>query len=706
MAGQRRRTDQIIPSQANALTMQMQGLRHPDIVMSLAVVGVLMIMLLPLPRFALDILLAFNITLAIVVLLVGMQVRKPLEFSVFPSVLLMVTLFRLSLNIASTRLILLHGNEGPAAAGEVIRAFGNFVVGGSYTVGLVIFVILVVINFVVVTKGAGRIAEVAARFTLDAMPGKQMSIDADLNSGLVNEAEARRRRKEVSEEADFYGAMDGASKFVRGDAIAAVIIILVNIVGGLTIGILQQGMSLASAAQNYTLLTVGEGLVAQVPALIISTAAGIVVTRAASDGSLGHEIASQVFFSPKVLGTASVILIGLGIVPGLPHVAFLLLGGLSGWLAYELNQQAQQPTVEVQAAAAKPTETTPSVVPLDLMEVQVGYGLIGLVDGDRGGALLDRIKGLRRQIASEMGFVIPPIHIRDNLQLRPNDYAVVLKGVELVRGEVLPGHILAIDPGTARKGVVQGIPTKEPAFGLPALWISEAAREQEQMVGYTVVDGSSAIATHLSEIIKRHAYELLGRQEVQALLEEVGKVHPKLVEELVPALLPLGAIVRILSNLLREGVPIRDLRTILEAVADHATVSKDTDSLTEAARQALARTITKQYVSPDGVLPVISLDPRLDRALVEQVTANGQGVYWTVDPNVSQRLIGALKSAAERVAARGQQPVILCSPVLRRHIRRLTDRVLSTVPVLAPNEIDGMATIKSAETIRIGDEAA
>ena len=687
--------------------MQMNIFRHPDILMSLGVVGVLMIMLLPLPRFALDILLAFNIMLAIVVLLVGMQVRKPLEFSVFPSVLLMVTLFRLSLNIASTRLILLHGNEGPAAAGEVIRAFGNFVVGGSYTVGLVIFVILVVINFVVVTKGAGRIAEVAARFTLDAMPGKQMSIDADLNAGLINESDARRRRKEVSEEADFYGAMDGASKFVRGDAVAAVIIILVNILGGLTIGILQQGMSLAAAAQNYTLLTVGEGLVAQVPALIISTAAGIVVTRAASDGNLGHEIASQVFFSPKVLGTASAILLGLGIVPGLPHIAFLLLGGLSGWLAYELNQQALQPTVDVQeAAAVKPVEPTPSVVPLDLMEVQVGYGLIGLVDGDRGGALLDRIKGLRRQIAADMGFVVPPIHIRDNLQLRSNDYAVVLKGVELVRGEVLPGHVLAIDPGTARKGVVQGIPTKEPAFGLPALWIPEVGREQAQMVGYTVVDGSSAIATHLSEIIKRHAYELLGRQEVQILLEELGKSHPKLVEELVPALLPLGAIVRILSNLLREGVPIRDLRTILEAVADHATVSKDPDSLTEAARQALARTITKQYLSPDGILPVISLDPRLDRALVEQVSTSGQGSYWAVDPNVSHRLIGALKLAAERVAARGQQPIILCSPVLRRHIRRLTDRVLSTVPVLAPNEIDGIATIKSAETIRIGDEAA
>ncbi len=704
---QRQRSEETVPGREGLSGMQINVFRQPDILMSLGVVGVLMIMLLPLPRFALDILLAFNITLAIVVLLVGMQVRKPLEFSVFPSVLLMVTLFRLSLNIASTRLILLHGNEGPAAAGEVIRAFGNFVVGGSYTVGLVIFVILVVINFVVVTKGAGRIAEVAARFTLDAMPGKQMSIDADLNAGLINETDARRRRKEVSEEADFYGAMDGASKFVRGDAVAAVIIILVNIIGGLTIGILQQGMSLAAAAQNYTLLTVGEGLVAQVPALIISTAAGIVVTRAASDGNLGHEIASQVFFSPKVLGTASAILLGLGVVPGLPHVAFLLLGGLSGWLAYELNQQALQPTVESQqAAVAKPIEPTPSVAPLDLMEVQVGYGLIGLVDGDRGGALLDRIKGLRRQIAADMGFVVPPIHIRDNLQLRPNDYAVVLKGVELVRGEILPGHVLAIDPGTARKGTVQGIPTKEPAFGLPALWIPEAGREQAQIGGYTVVDGSSAIATHLSEIIKRHAYELLGRQEVQVLLEELGKAHPKLVEELVPALLPLGAIVRILSNLLREGVPIRDLRTILEAVADHATVSKDPDSLTEAARQALARTITKQYLSPDGILPVISLDPRLDRALVEQVTASGQGSYWAVDPNVSHRLIGALKLAAERVAARGQQPIILCSPVLRRHIRRLTDRVLSTVPVLAPHEIDGIATIKSAETIRIGDEAA
>ncbi|WP_447980728.1 flagellar biosynthesis protein FlhA [Candidatus Nitrospira bockiana] len=681
-------------------------LRHPDVLMSVGVVAVLMIMLLPLPRFALDVLLAFNITLAILVLLVGMQVRKPLEFSVFPSVLLMVTLLRLSLNIAATRLILLHGNEGTGAAGEVIRAFGHFVVGGSYTVGLVVFVILVVINFVVVTKGAGRIAEVAARFTLDAMPGKQMSIDADLNAGLINEAEARRRRREVAEEADFYGAMDGASKFVRGDAIAAVIIILVNIIGGLAIGVLQQGMTLAAAAQNYTLLTVGEGLVAQVPALIVSTAAGIVVTRAASDANLGQDIADQMLISSKVLATASGILVALGLVPGLPHVAFLLLGGAVGWAAYELHKQEQQPTAAPEAAAsAKPAEAAPQVVPLDLMEVQVGYGLIGLVDGERGGTLLERIKGLRRQVAADMGFLVPPIHIRDNLQLRPNEYAVLLKGVELVKGEVLPGHVLAIDPGTARKGVVQGIATKEPAFGLPALWVPEAGREQAQMAGYTVVDGSSAIATHLSEIIKRHASELLGRQEVQGLLDDVAKSYPKLVEELVPSVLPLGVVVRVLANLLREGVPIRDLRTILEAIADQATVSKDPDGLTEAARQALARTITKQYVGPDGTLPVISLDPRLDRTLVEQATA-GQGGFWGIDPSVAHKLLAALKQAAERLAARGQQPVILCSPVLRRHVRKLTDRVLPAVPVLGMNEIDAMAKITAAETIRLSEEGS
>ena len=543
-----------------------QLIKHPDVVISVGVVAILMVMLLPLPRFLLDLLLSFDITLSVIILLVGLQVRRPIEFSVFPSVLLMITLFRLSLNIASTRLILLHGNEGAGAAGEVIRAFGNFIVGGNYTVGLVVFSILVIINFVVVTKGAGRVAEVAARFTLDAMPGKQMSIDADLNAGLINEADARRRRREIAEEADFYGAMDGASKFVRGDAIAAVIIILVNIVGGLAIGILQQGMSPALAAQTYTILTVGEGLVAQIPALIVSTAAGIVVTRAASETDLGGEMTRQLLMSPKPVGIAAGILLALGLVPGLPHVAFLAFGSAIAWIAYHLHQQEQ-----VQAAPI-PTPVTPKteegltrVIPLDLMEVQVGYGLIGLVEGTQGTALLDRIKSLRRQFAESMGFVVPPIHIRDNLQLRPNEYAIILKGVEVAKADVLPGHLLAIDPGTGQRGLVQGIATKEPAFGLPALWVPEDAREQAQMAGYTVVDASSAIATHLSELIKRHGHELLGRQEVQALLDEVGKSHPKLVEELIPTLLPLGTVVRVLGNLLKEGIPIRDLRSILEA---------------------------------------------------------------------------------------------------------------------------------------------
>lgn len=681
-------------------------IKHPDIMLSLGVVSVIMVMLLPLPRFLLDLLLAFNITVSVIILLVGLQVRRPIEFSAFPSVLLMVTLLRLSLNIASTRLILLHGNEGAGAAGEVIRAFGNFVVGGNYTVGLVIFAILVIINFVVVTKGAGRVAEVAARFTLDAMPGKQMSIDADLNAGLINETEARRRRREIAEEADFYGSMDGASKFVRGDATAAVIIVFVNILGGLTIGVLQQGMSPGLAAQTYTLLTVGEGLVAQIPALIVSTAAGIIVTRAASDGDLGSDIIGQVLVSPKAVGTAAGILLALGLIPGLPHLAFLGLGGGAAYLAYRLSQQSEQttPSTPAPATAAKSEEASPHVAPLDLMEVQVGYGLIGMVEGTHGTALLERIKGLRKQFAETMGFLLPPIHIRDNLQLRPNEYAVMLKGVELSKSEVLPSHVLAIDPGTAQRGAIQGVATKEPAFGLPALWVPESMREQAQLAGYTVVDASSAIATHLSEIIKRHGHELLGRQEVQALLDETAKVHPRLVEELIPTLLPLGSVVRILGNLLREGIPIRDLRSVLEAIADHASSTKDPELLTEIARQALSRTITRQHQAPDGTLPVITLDPRLDRSLSEQVAALPQGGMLNLDPGTSQKLLTALKQAAERVAARGQQPVVLCSPVLRRHIRRLTDRILRTVPVLGLNEIDAMVQLQSLDTIRLDVE--
>jgi flagellar biosynthesis protein FlhA len=684
-----------------------QLIKHPDVVISVGVVAILMVMLLPLPRFVLDLLLSFDITLSVVILLVGLQVRRPIEFSVFPSVLLMITLFRLSLNIASTRLILLHGNEGAGAAGEVIRAFGNFIVGGNYTVGLVVFCILVIINFVVVTKGAGRVAEVAARFTLDAMPGKQMSIDADLNAGLINEADARRRRREIAEEADFYGAMDGASKFVRGDAIAAVIIILVNIIGGLTIGVLQQGMSPALAAQTYTVLTVGEGLVAQIPALIVSTAAGIVVTRAASETDLGGEMTRQLLMSSKPVGIAAGILLALGLVPGLPHVAFLVLGSAIAWIAYHLHQQEQAQAAPAPAPVAPKTEEgLTRVIPLDLMEVQVGYGLIGLVEGTQGTALLDRIKALRRQFAESMGFVVPPIHIRDNLQLRPNEYAIILKGVEVAKADVLPGHLLAIDPGTGQRGLVQGIPTKEPAFGLPALWVPEEAREQAQMAGYTVVDASSAIATHLSELIKRHGHELLGRQEVQTLLDEVGKSHPKLVEELIPTLLPLGTVVRVLGNLLKEGIPIRDLRSILEAISDQATNTKDAEVLTEYARQALARTITKQYQAPDGSLQVITLDPRLDRSLAEQAAALPPGAMLNLDPTLSHKLLTGLKQAAERVAARGQQPIVLCSQVVRRHLRRHSDRMLHAVPVMGLNEVDSFVRLQSLDTVRVDLELA
>ena len=677
--------------------------------MSVGVVAILMVMLLPLPRFILDLLLSFDITLSVIILLVGLQVRRPIEFSVFPSILLMITLFRLSLNIASTRLILLHGNEGAGAAGEVIRAFGNFIVGGNYTVGLVVFTILVVINFVVVTKGAGRVAEVAARFTLDAMPGKQMSIDADLNAGLINEADARRRRREITEEADFYGSMDGASKFVRGDAIAAVIITLVNIVGGLAIGVLQQGMSPGLAAQTYTVLTVGEGLVAQIPALIVSTAAGIVVTRAASDMDLGGAMTKQLLMSPKPVGIAAGILLALGLVPGLPHLAFLVLGSAVAWMAYHLHQE------EIREAAPTPTQTPTApkadewptrVTPLDLMEVQVGYGLIGLVEGTQGTALLDRIKALRRQFAETMGFVVPPIHIRDNLQLRPNEYAIMLKGVEVAKADVLPGHLLAIDPGTGQKGVVQGIATKEPAFGLPALWIPEDGREQAQIAGYTVVDASSAIATHLSELVKRYGHELLGRQEVQALLDEVGKSHPKLVEELIPTMVPLGTVVRVLGNLLKEGIPIRDLRSILEAISDQASNSKDPELLTEYARQALARTITKQYQASDGSLQVITLDPRLDRSLADQVAALPPGAALQLDPTVSHKLLTGIKQAAERVAARGQQPIVICSQAVRRHLRRHSDRILHSVPVMGFNEVDSFVRLQSLDTVRVDFELA
>ncbi|MGA8280885.1 MAG: flagellar biosynthesis protein FlhA, partial [Desulfobacterales bacterium] len=548
--------------------------RNSDVFMAVAVVGILVFMVIPLPTVMLDLLLAFNITGALVILLSGMYILKPLEMSSFPSILLLATLFRLSLNIASTRIILLHGHEGVLAAGKVIKAFGGFVVGGNYVVGIIVFLILVLINFMVITKGAGRIAEVAARFTLDAMPGKQMSIDADLNAGIINEEEAKTRRELIAREAEYYGAMDGANKFVRGDAIAGIVITLINILGGLTIGVLQNGMSFSNAAQNYTLLTVGDGLVTQIPALIISTAAGIIVSRAGSESSLGREITGQVLVQPRAIGIAAGVIFGFALVPGLPTTPFIILSLSAAGLALAIYQSKKQSAAETAVAEASSVEDVPAarlenLPPLDILAMEVGYGLIPLVDTEQNGELLGRIKTIRKQFAQELGIIVAPIHIQDNIRLKPGEYAILLKGNEVARSELMANYYLAMDPGTVEEKV-EGVATNEPTYGLPALWIKENVKERAIANGYTVVNAATVMTTHLSDVIRRHAHELLGRQEVQELLDNLKDTHPKVVEELVPHLLPLGAVVKVLQNLLREQVPIRDLLAILEALADWA----------------------------------------------------------------------------------------------------------------------------------------
>ncbi len=678
--------------------------KNGDIIMTLGVVGILLLIILPTPTIFLDFLLAFSISSALVILFVALHTVKPVEFSAFPSILLIITLFRLALNIATTRSILLNGNTGVGAAGKVIETFGSLMIGGNYAVGLVVFSILVVINFVVITKGAGRIAEVAARFMLDAMPGKQMSIDADLNAGLINEKEAKSRREAIAKEADFYGAMDGASKFVRGDAIAAILIILVNVIGGFVIGVLQQNMSVAIAAQNYTLLSIGDGLVGQIPALIISTASGIVVTRAASESNLGTDVTRQMLTHPKALMGAAAIVFIFGLIPGLPHMAFFLLAGGIAFVGY--SAQAAK-----EAAAAKPlppepdSDTAPNkdewIVPLDLMELNVGYGLIPLVDQAQSGELLKRITAIRRQLALELGFVVPPIHIRDNLQIKPNEYLILVKGIEVSRGEVLPRHFLAMNPSGMEAHGIEGIPTQEPCFGLKALWVTEQEKDRAKVEGFTVVDVPSVIATHLTETIRSHAAELIGRQEVQHLLDRFAKDNPKVVEELVPNLLPLGGVVKVLGNLLRERVAIRDLRTILETLADVSPLSKDTDLLTEHCRQALSRTITKQYEDPDGKLYVISVNPRLDRMMSEAIQKDEQGGSLTLDPILAQKIIMQIRRASESVAMKGHHPVLMCSPMLRLHLRKMAERFIPNLVVLSSGEIATQAQLQSIETVDV-----
>ncbi len=657
-----------------------------QLALPLGVIVVLGIMVLPVPPVLMDCLLTVSITLAITILLIGFFVDRPLEFSVFPAVLLVATLFRLSLNIASTRLILLRGEQGPEAAGRVIASFGQFVVGGDYVVGLVVFVILVVINFVVITKGAGRIAEVAARFTLDAMPGKQMSIDADLNAGLIGEAEARERRERISKEADFYGAMDGASKFVRGDAIAGIIITVVNILGGLAIGVIQKGMPVGEAAQTYTLLTVGDGLVSQIPALFISTAAGIVVSRAATEGDFAATVQKQLLGNPTVLLLASVILVFFAAIPGLPHFSFLALGAITGLLGYRASKRSAEEAPEAEGEEEGLEEEGPRVEPIDLVALDLGYQLVSLVDKSQGGSLLERIQSLRKQMARDLGFVVPPIHIKDNLQIGPSEYRIYIKETEVARGEVQRGQCMAINPGNAQPGL-EGTPALEPVFGLSAILIGEEEREKAQMMGYTVVDAVTVLVTHLSEVIQKHAHELLTRQDVHGLLEEIGRDHPKVVEELVPNPLPLSVVHRVLQRLLEERVSIRDLLTILETLGDHAQTVRDPDVLTEYVRQALARQISRDHKNEDGTLSAIIIPPEWEEKISKTLVTTDQGSFAALEPREVQHFVREVKKSVEEGSRSGQVPVLLTTPELRRHIRRLLNRFLPGLPILSYNEI-------------------
>lgn len=673
-------------------------------VMAVVVVGILLVMMIPLRPFILDILLSFNITFSLTILLVSMYVLKPLDFSVFPSILLIATLFRLSLNVASTRLILLHGNEGLGAAGRVIETFGHFVVGGNFVIGFIVFLVLVLINFIVITKGATRIAEVAARFTLDAMPGKQMSIDADLNAGLITEADAKIRRNEVEQEANFYGAMDGASKFVRGDAIAGIIITLINILGGLIVGVLQQGVPLSDAAHTYTLLTVGDGLVTQIPALIVSTASGMLVTRSTASSDLGKEVERQLFLQPEVIAAASVILLVFGLIPGMPKVSFLSISLVMAVFAYAVFRSSKES--EKAGAGAVPeesaAESVEALLPLDLLGLEIGYSLIPLVDAEQGGELLERIRGLRRQLALEMGFVVGAIHIRDDLQLKPNGYVIKLKGVEVAKGEIMLGHYLAITTGDEHIKI-NGIETKEPAFGLPAVWIDEKDKERIQANGFVVVDPATVISTHLTEIIKTYAHELLDRQSVQSLLENFGINHPKLVQELVPNIIPVGTLQKVLQQLLRERISIRDLLTILETLADYVPITKDVNKLIGYVRQALARTITRQYEDRDGNITVVMVSPDIEDSIVKSVQHTEYESFVTADPDIIQNIVSGFQKFVKIFTDRGLEPIVLCSPNTRIYLRKILEKFFPNVAVLSYNEIIDDTNIKSLGMLVLKD---
>ncbi|ADY73859.1 flagellar biosynthesis protein FlhA [Desulfurobacterium thermolithotrophum DSM 11699] len=679
--------------------------KYSDVVFIALILSILASMILPVPAIFLDILLTASIAFSLVILMATVYINHPLELSSFPSLLLLATLFRLSLNVATTRRILLHGHEGSDAAGSVIKAFGQFVVGGNYVVGIIVFIILVVINYIVITKGTERISEVAARFTLDAMPGKQMSIDADLNAGLIDEKEAQRRREEIAREADFYGAMDGASKFIRGDAIAGIIITLINIIGGLAIGVLQHHMSFSDAAKTFTLLTVGDGLVSQIPSLITSTAAGLMVTRAAAETDLGHEVFKQLTGYYKALFMAAGAIAIIGIVPGMPTIPFALLAALIAATAYmvylvdkrkeieEAERKARELLKQAKESEEKPEEIVVQPEPITL---EIGYSLIPYVDESQNGEIVKKIRSLRKQLAKELGIIIPLVHLKDNLELKPNEYRILLRDVEVARGEVQPGKYLAIDTGGTR-GKIEGIPTKEPAFGLTAYWIDEKSKDKAKLLGYTVVDIPTVIVTHLSEVIKKHAYEILGRAEVKQLIDNLSKKYP-IVKEIIPEQVSLGTLTKVLQNLLREGIPVRDLLSIIESVSDNIDKTRDPEILTEFARQSLSRLISNLY-SKDGILTAISLDPETENYILKKVKEN-DGYLPPLDPVFVQNLVKSISGTLEKFIINQVTPVLLASPAVRRFIKRIIEPYLPSIAVLSYSEIEAGLKVNLIGTVK------
>ncbi|HHV38644.1 MAG TPA: flagellar biosynthesis protein FlhA [Tepidimicrobium sp.] len=674
-------------------------MRFDDVVVALGIIAIVVIIIIPIPNALLSTLLGINIAFSLLILLLSMYSKDVLEISIFPSLLLVATLFRLSLNISTTRGILAHGD-----AGKVVETFGKFVIGNNAVVGFIIFLIIIVIQFVVITKGAERVAEVSARFTLDAMPGKQMAIDADLNSGLITEEEARQRRADIQRYADFYAAMDGATKFVKGDAIAGIIITIINIVAGLSIGILS-GMPIDEAMQKYTLLTVGDGLVSQIPALLISTATGLIVTRAASESNLGQDLIEQLFGNrSKLLYIIAGVMILFGILTPLPKLTFLIIGLMFAFLGYsmdrEIKLETDEPIEEIsEAEELRKPENVLDLLKVDDIELEFGYGLIPLADVSQGGDLLDRIVMIRRQIAMELGLVVPIVRLRDNIQLNPNEYIIKIKGVQVTEGEIFFDHYLAMDPGTG-EGEIEGIDTIEPAFGLPAKWITESEREKAEIFGYTVVDPPSVIATHLTEVIKERAYELIGRQDVKLLIDNVKEEYPAVVDEVVPKVLSLGDVQKVLSNLLKEQISIRDMVTILETLADYGSVTTDTDLLTEYVRQRLSGYITNKYVE-NSTLNVITLDNEVEEMIMNSINKTETGSYLSLEPNVAQKILDNTLKAVQKLTSVGQQPIILTAPIVRFYFKRLTEQLTRDLIVLSYNEIEPLVEVQSIGMVNI-----